>query len=116
MVDYSQAQNLLLDPCNDRVVSQVKKPPRYPMTKEMLYHYKGNPPLSSYLNLRIGDGDKLNKSTVPDAALMREHLLIEGHITKPCLVKVLRDVIKIFSKYCRPILITLVVRERAEPR
>jgi hypothetical protein len=46
-----------LDPCNDRVVSQVKKPPRYPMTKEMLYHYKGNPPLSSYLNLRIGDGD-----------------------------------------------------------
>jgi len=54
------------------------------MTKEMLYHYKS-------------ESERRDKSSVPDAALMREHLLIEGHITKPCLVKVLRDVIKVFK-------------------
>ena len=41
MVDKTGGDNTLLDPCNDRVVKSVPKPPRFPLQKNDLFKLKG---------------------------------------------------------------------------
>jgi|Transcript_13357 serine/threonine-protein phosphatase 2B catalytic subunit len=67
----------LEDPCNDRKMRDVPRPPRYPMTVANLYETR--------------DGKE-----VPKMDLIRKHLMIEGHIEKDCLTRILRDVSKIY--------------------
>ena len=38
---------------------------------------------------------------MPKMDLIRKHLMIEGHISKECLVKILQDVSHIYRKFCR---------------
>jgi serine/threonine-protein phosphatase 2B catalytic subunit len=77
--------NVLLDPCKDRVVKTVPLPPRYPMKKDELYQMKGKSNLKA-----------LGKVRVPNAALMRKHLLKEGTVSKDLLVTLLQDVTTVF--------------------
>ena len=52
--------------------------------------------LSIKLYLCICLGPRKND---PDAALMRQFLMHEGHVHKMCLAKILKDVTKMFSKF-----------------
>jgi len=67
----------LLDPCNDRKVPEVPKPPRYDLSSENLYH-------------------TVDGKTVPKMDLIRKHLMLEGHIQKDCLVRILNEVTDIY--------------------
>lgn len=57
----------LLDPLGDRVMKNVAQIPRYPLTRDQLWHKS---PLSS-------------NREVPNIALLRKHLLSEGTLRKP---------------------------------
>jgi len=69
MVDKAKTSGVerMLDPIGDRVVKDVARPPRYPMSTEKLYH-------------------TVKGKSVPDVQLIREHLNLEGHIAKECLI------------------------------
>lgn len=67
----------LLDPCNDRKVPDVARPPRYPLNAEQCYH-------------------TVDGKSVPKMDLVRKHLMIEGHIQKDCLVRILNEVTAIY--------------------
>lgn len=67
----------LQDPLNDRPMPDVPKPPRYPMNIQNLYH-------------------TVDGKTVPKMDLIRKHLMIEGHIEKECLVRILNEVTDVY--------------------
>jgi len=60
----------LEDPCGDRKVPNVPRPPKYPLSTTNLYENK--------------DGKE-----VPKMDLIRKHLMIEGQIAKECLIRIL---------------------------
>jgi hypothetical protein len=84
----------LLDPLHDRQVKDVPKPPRFPMKSSELFIEKGN---FSSSNSCLAEG-----RWVPNFDLIRKHLMIEGLITKECLVRILTEVTAILSKLSLP--------------
>ena len=66
----------MLDPCNDRVVKTLTAPPRYPMDSKTLF----------------------NADNLPNSALMRQHLLLEGKLNKVCLMSLILKSSELFSK------------------
>lgn len=89
MVDKS-AENVILDPCNDRKIKSVPKPPRFPLQKNDLFKPKGMQFTSSLSHL--------GKQLIPDVVMLRKHLLVEGTVTKECLMHLLKEVTTVFRK------------------
>ena len=93
------------DPCNDRKVPNVPRPPKYPMTSANLFEERDGKFIadfqydekflcSHYLPLFFAVGRE-----VPKMDLIRKHLMIEGQIEKQCLVRILDTVKAIYRKY-----------------
>ena len=91
MVDKS-VENVILDPLKDRVVKSVPKPPRFPLGKNDLFKTNGKKTLIILLMTYVG------KNILPDSPLLRKHLLIEGTVTKECLMHLLKEVTAVFRK------------------
>jgi len=72
VVDDDYPLDRMLDPIGDRAMKDVPLPPRYPLTYKQLF-------------TQTNSAGK----TTPDMKLVRQHLMLEGHIEKECLVEII---------------------------
>jgi len=71
-----------LDPLKDRVMKNVPVIARWPLTREKLWHVPKN------------SNDGLE---VPNLAVIRAHLLKEGHLNKPEIIEIITKATKIWK-------------------
>ena len=82
----------LPDPIGDRTVKTLDPPPNKPLRESVIYPNKGKIcPISS---LMYSGAEK----DVPDWKFLKDFLVKEGSLTKPQLLKLLKDGIAMFSK------------------
>jgi serine/threonine-protein phosphatase 2B catalytic subunit len=81
----------LSDPMNDRVVKSVPIPPHRPLTAKLMYPDSSKEALDHIY--------PLGKPDVPNVATIRKHIVDQGTIGRAELIKLIRDVTALLSKY-----------------
>ena len=82
----------LCDPLNDRFIKTLKPPPHKPLSSSVMY-----PDASNYEHANTILKFSIDNANVPDLGIIRQHLLDQGTVAKPELVKLLKDTLNVFS-------------------